>query len=116
MKKKKNIEFIFLLKNNFFYNLNFIFDILIFFSFFKMYDLISGLQYPQSITLLNGNIFIIHKEGIDIYNSSLNNKVNNVLYFSDDICIDEHKMKKISISRFSPKDKGYIINIINDYL
>ena len=117
MKKLKNIEFLILFENNFFYNLNFIFDILIFLSFFKMYNFNFGLKYPLSITLLNGNIFIIHEKGIDIYNSSLNSKVNNVLNFSEADYINSlEKFGKISISRFSPKDKGYIISIINDYL
>ena len=56
-------------KKNIFTHLFFPFYILIIFSFLKKYKQFDKLDFPQSITLLNGNIFVIYKEGIVIYNS-----------------------------------------------
>ena len=81
--------------------------------FVKICNPIPPLHFPQSITLLNGNIFIIHKDGIDIYDASLENKVKNILNFTE---INYEVFKQIVISRFSPDKYGYIISIIRDII
>ena len=102
---------------NNFHHSYFLFYIFIIFSLITICQLISTLDFPQSITLLNGNIFVIHKYGIDIYDSSLENKVKNILNFTGDNCIDStDKLKKNIISRFSPEEYGFIISIINDII
>ena len=70
-------------------------------------------QYCQSITLLNGNILIIHKNGIHIYDSELMNMEKSIIDYPDFIQ-NENQLSKITISRFSENDYGYIISIIND--
>ena len=73
----------------------------------------SKFTYPKSITLLNGNIFIIHQSGIEIYDSSLNNLVKTVRTFNDDeIITDVNKLAKVSITRFNQNDNGLIICMI----
>jgi len=113
-KQKKNKWFLYL-KNNIFINFCFSFNILIIFSFFKEYKNQNlNLNYPISITLLNGNIFVIYEEGIKIYDSKLNNS-NTILNFTENDKIDDiTKYVKVAISRFSEDNYGYIISVIND--
>ena len=37
---------------------------------------------PKAITLIDGNILIIHKEAIEVYDSSLSQRINKVKTFS----------------------------------
>ena len=91
--------------------------------FFKTYIFLSIFQlnlcdtsrftYPKSITLLNGNIFIIHQSGIEIYDSSLTNLVKTIRIFNEDEKIsDTVKLGKVSITRFNQNDNGLIICMI----
>ena len=98
--------------NNFLY----LFDILLFLLILGLYNSSEiFFNYPQSITLLNGNIFIIHQKGIDIYDSNLTNKIGESITFDDADIINDNKMlSKTTISRFSEDDNGYIICIIYD--
>ena len=91
--------------------------------FFKTYIFLSIFQYnlcnnsrftyPKSITLLNGNIFIIHKTGIEIYDSSLTNSLHIIRTFNEEEQIsDPTKLGKVSITRFNQNDNGLIICII----
>ena len=89
-------------------NINFFFFTLLFFSFLKLCKLIENLKHPQSITLLNGNIFIVHDDGIDIYDSSLKYK-KNILNKTE---LDTGENNNIVIYKFSALDYGYIISII----
>ena len=66
---------------------------------------------PMAISLTNGNIFIIHKTGIDFSDKYLN-KIKTLLIFSNDEQIATNKLSKISISKF---DDGGIICLINNY-
>ena len=115
-KQKKNKWFLYL-KNNLFINFCFSFNILIIFSFFKEYKNENQiLKFPLSITLLNGNIFVIYEEGIKIYDSKLNNS-NTILNFSDGEKINDKAIhSKIAISRFSEDNYGYIISVISNKL
>ena len=73
----------------------------------------SRFTYPKSITLLNGNIFIIHQDGIEIYDSSLTNKIETIKSFNENEKITtQNYLEKITISRFNENDNGLIICII----
>ena len=66
--------------------------------------------YPNSVTLKNGNIFVIHKEGVTICNSDFSEIINNVITFDENKKIDtEDKLSRVSIAQF---DDGYIVSII----
>ena len=69
--------------------------------------------YPTSITLNNKKIFVIHKTGITICDSSFKNIIKNVYDFiteSEQISTED-RLSKISIKKF---DNGYIVSIIID--
>ena len=90
------------------------FNAYIFLSIFQ-YNLCntSRFTYPKSITLLNGNIFIIHKTGIEIYDSSLNTLLQTIRTFDNDEEIsDTTNLGKVSITRFNQNDNGLIICMI----
>ena len=114
MKMKNGKQYNLHFKNRLIQNYYFYLFILIFFYLFKIYKFIPFLEYPTSITLLNGNIFIIHSKGIDIYDSSMNYHVNHCLSFSS--TLNEEDSRKTIISRFSERDHGYLISIIKDCL
>ena len=90
-----------------------IFKVILFFSIFQKYSSNSNFIYPNAITLLDGNIFIIHKFGIDIYDPTLTIKIKNVITFSDEDQIkNEDIYSKTSISIFNENE--YMICGIND--
>lgn len=93
----------------------FLFHILLFFSLIKK-ESVSCLPYyslPHSINLLNGNILIIHSEGIVIYDSSLTTEIKTVLNNTNLLQNDENTLSEIEINRFSEYDNNeYIISII----
>ena len=66
---------------------------------------------PTTISLSNGNLFIIHQTGIDIYDNNLN-YISTSLTFSNENQITTDNLSKVVISKF---DDGYIICIINGY-
>ena len=74
-------------------------------SFAKSFD------YPYSITLANGNIFLIQKTGINIYDKSLK-ILNQIIKFSKEEEITEENFAKIAVKN----NKEYILSIINDKL
>ena len=79
-----------------------IFKIIIFFSIFQKYNLISSFLYPKAIKLVNENIFIIHKQGIDIYDSSITNKIKSIITFREEDKIKNNDIyNKITISKFN---------------
>ena len=107
--KKYNIFF-----NNSIFSL--IFKLLIFFSFIKK-NLNIIFDYPKALTLLNGNILIIHKGGIDVYDSSLTQLLSSQIQFNESEKGNyENSLSKITISRFNENDYGLIIAIIFDRL
>ena len=92
----------------------FFFKAYIFFSIFQL-NLCnnSRFTYPKSITLLNGNIFIIHQKGIEIYDSSFTKLEQTIRTFTEEEKIsDTIKLGKVSITRFNQNDNGLIICMI----
>ena len=87
----------------------------IFFSLIKKCKLIPNLEYPQSINLLNGNIFIIERKSISLYNSSFQ-FVRNILDIKEENIKSEDKMQKNALSQFPPEQYGYIISVINSHV
>ena len=107
-KKKKDILFFGNIIFNKYYLLLYI-AILI--SLFKKYIFLDSLIFAHSITLLNGDIFIIHKDGIVVYDSSL-----NYIKYSfpiSNLINSESILSKIEIESFSALDGGYIIGLID---
>ena len=86
MKKKiandKNLKLI-INKYSYSYALLIIFHFLLFVSLFQN-NLSIRFTYPKAINLINGNILIIHKLGIDVYNSSFTKIIFNAKSFSSD--------------------------------
>ena len=90
-------------------------------NFFFIIIIISDLSYiqneitfinPTSIDLLNGNLFIIHKYGIDICDTLLTKIINTPLTFSEeDQIATTYNLSKVIITKF---DDGYVICLIND--
>ena len=92
-----------------------VFKLIIFFSIFDKYNLISSFQYPKAIKLLNENIFIIHKLGIDIYDSSITKKIKSIITFREEDIIKNYDIyNKITISKFNESSYEYLFTIIND--
>ena len=73
----------------------------------------SFISYPYSLStsLLNGNLFIIYKSGIDICNQNLTKIIKNSIVFSTSEQITNENLSKIIISKY---EDGYIICLIND--
>ena len=111
MNKKVKNEIIF--KNEKYKDFHFIyyFFIIIFILNFQIFFSIR-FKYGKSITLLDGNIFIIYQNGIDIYDSTLSNKTANII--NETLIEREDDLSKITISRFSEKDYGYIITTLRN--
>jgi hypothetical protein len=87
------------------------FKLLIFFTLIKHY-LNVNLYFPRSISLVSGNIFVIHQDGIDVYDPSMKNLVLNVFNFTGNDKIDENNLSKTTILRFDDDDNGIIICLI----
>ena len=89
------------------------FKIILFFSILKKYSSNSNFIYSNAITLLNKNIFIVHKFGIDIYDPTLTRKIKNIITFSEENQIkNEDIYSKISILMFNGNE--YMLCGIND--
>jgi len=69
----------------------------------------TSFDYPYYVTLSNDNIFFIHYEGIDIYDSSFN-KINQIYQFSGNEEMSEEIFGKIELKH----DNEFILSIIND--
>ena len=68
-------------------------------------------NFPYSLTLANGNIFIIHQNGINICDYHLTTILENITTFSE----DEKIKTKASLSKITTAfEYRYIISIIND--
>ena len=81
------------------------------FIFFHVFHLIksTSFDYPYYLTLSNNNIFLIHYEGIDIYDSSFN-KIKQIIPFSGNEEMTEEIFAKIELKY----DNDFILSIIND--
>ena len=87
-----------------------LFIIYLFFLFFHIVNS-SFEDYPLYLTLSNNNIFIIHHEGIEIYDSSFN-KIGQIIQFSGNEKLTEKSFEKLKIKY----DNEIILSIINDYI
>ena len=65
--------------------------------------------YPNSITLKNGNILIVHQDGITICDSSFNEIIKNVTFFTSKKLDNEEDLFKVIIDQF---DDGYVFCFI----
>ena len=83
----------------------------IFLIFFHNIPLVNSksYDYPYYLTLSNNNIFLIHYEGIDIYDSTFN-KINEIIKFSGDEEMTEEIFGKIILKY----GNECILSIIND--
>ena len=86
-----------------------LFPIYIFGHIINQVNSILSYDYPHSITLSNNNIFLIHQEGIDVYDSSFK-KISQIIKFSG----DEEMTKEIFAKIELKYDNEYILSIIND--
>ena len=76
----------------------------------EVYSKISYI-YPYAFTLSNDNIFIIHKYGIDLIDSSFSKIIIKVMIFSKEEQIEtEEDLSKLTINN----DKGYILCLIKE--
>ena len=67
-------------------------------------------SYPKAVTLKNGNIFVIHKYGVSICDSSCSEIIADVITFSTNEQItNENYLSKVTIAQF---DDGFIITAI----
>ena len=65
--------------------------------------------YPTAITLKNGNIFIVHQDGITICDANFTKIIKNVTTFSSNKLNNEGDLYKVTIDQF---EDGYIACII----
>ena len=94
--------FIFLLKS------------LIILSILGQYNFSPSFLYSHAITLINENIFIIHKYAVDIYDSSLTKKIKTIITFCDDEIVTNNIYVRKIITKLYEKNIEYITCIIND--
>ena len=97
-----------------FYEYAFLLNLILFSSLFGKYFSEITYKYLKAITLLNGNIFMINENGIDIYDPSLSTKITGVLAFDKDEKIIYDDLSLITFTSFTESDNGYIICIINN--
>ena len=68
-------------------------------------------NFPYALSLSNGNIFIIHKEGITICDNLLSKIIKNITIFGSSEQIGtEESLSKVTTTKMN----NYIISIIND--
>ena len=65
--------------------------------------------FPTSTTLTNGNIFVIHQDGINVCNSGATRIIRNSYIFSEDEKITKDILVNMTILQFSD---GFIISNI----
>ena len=90
--------------------------------FFLKAEKTFSLEYPKSLYLPNGNIFVIHKVGVSIYNHLMTNKIKDIIHFNKSETINAGDLSKITVTIedeyiFSIiKDKIYIFNVTGNLL
>ena len=94
--------------------LKYIFQAFIFLSFLEKYNLVSSFLYSSAITLKNGNIFIIHSSSIDIYDSTLKNKIKTIETFFGNEIISNETYSKIIIKKIISNNSEYLNCVINE--
>ena len=99
-----------------FFFFKFIFHTIIFLSLFKQYYFTLSFIYPNAFTLQNGNIFIIHKKAVDIYDSLLTTKNKTIMEFKNDNNIQAKYYdiyKRTIIAKYNDCNFEYLTSIIN---
>ena len=96
--------------DNVYYKLFFIFIFLL-----NIHLSISALffTFPISTTLTNGNIFVIHQNGISVCNSGVTKIIKNSYTFNEDEKISKDILVNVTITQFND---GFIIALIKDKL
>ena len=90
----------------------FIYIILLFYCF-KIIKLELSLVNPHGINLNSGEILIIHKFGVTVYNFDLTNIQRQIVKFGENELIEtEEDLSKLTVESFD----GYIFSIIKDKL
>ena len=90
----------------------FIYIILLFYCF-KIIKLELSLVNPHGINLNSGEILIIHKFGVTVYNFDLTNIQRQIVKFRENELIEtEEDLSKLTVESFD----GYIFSIIKDKL
>ena len=92
----------------------FIFCFFLFFYKFKQSNFIDipYINLPYALFLLNDNIFVIHQNGVSIYDSNFNKLIKNEIIFSESEKTEYNtSFSRLTVSQFR---NGYIISIIND--
>ena len=70
-----------------------------------------SLVNPHGVTLNSGEILIIHKFGVTVYDSGLNNIIREIIKFQEEEFIEtEEDLTKVTVESFNE----YIFSIIND--
>ena len=97
------------------YMMNKYYSIKLFFSYILFIIISSSIcslyfTFPNSIPLLDGNIFIIHKLGITICNPNLSEIIKNITNFSEDEILTEDSLSRVTLAY----ENGFIFSIIND--
>ena len=91
-------------KTRYSYGFLIILQILLFFSLFQN-NLSIKFTYPKAINLENGNVLVIHKLGIDVYNSCFTKLIFNARNFSSEEQISSLELfSKVSISKFNENE------------
>ena len=93
-------------ENSSYFSIKILLTVYIFLSMFsKGFNI--DFTFPNAITLKNGNIFIIHKNGVSICNSSYSEIIEEVYVFGNTEKIsDEEDLSKVAIRQF---EDGYIL-------
>ena len=91
-----------------FNRINSIFILLLFLSFKNISSNID-FTYPSAISLLNGNIFVVEKDGIFIYDKTLENILHSYFFKEDEKINDLDKLSNIIIKY----KNNFIICLIN---
>ena len=90
--------------------LSFYLFIIIFFLQFTSFISILSFTYPNALTLKNGNIFVIHKNGVSICDYSFSTILREIIVFSEELQIsDTDHLSKVLLEKFND---GYIVSII----
>ena len=91
-------------------NCNILIYIILFINLYEIGSSIS-LNYPSSVCLPNGKIFIIRETGITIYDHLLTTKIKDILTFPSNETITENDLSRITTT-FSEDDN--IFSVIKD--
>ena len=84
-----------------------IYLILVLFNIFSIFSSLS-FSFPNAVTLINENYFVIHKYGISICDSSFSKIINNItISTSTELISNENDLYKIDIKMFQD---GYIFD------